>query len=137
MIVVGVYLTGSNARIIILDGTRECHNLVSNKASKLTIGNMPSDEEIHNICKVYTSICQDHRVNKVILNSRNKKGVKQGGANTFLLEGMFRAVSEISVELVHHNTLTASEKHYHALKKHRPETKELGLAYDLAFEGLE
>jgi len=136
MVVIGVLLKGHQARIVTLSGTREAHIIKSQKFNKLELPQYPTQDDVELFVQAFHAHCIKEGVDKIIINKRTTSGMGAGGAGTFLIEGVLLAVCKASIEPKHLKTITATDKKFAQLKTQRPETKDLGVAYDLAFEGL-
>lgn len=136
MISSGIFLKSDNIRVVTLSGTKENHNRIAKKVHKLQLPISSSKEEIEVFVQTLKAFCSDNQVDLISINRRNHKGTHAGGAATFKNEGIILATSPVPVQLVHPSTLAATERKYTDLKLSRPDTKVLGIAYDLAFEGL-
>jgi hypothetical protein len=136
MIVTGILLKANEARIVTLSGSKNEHIRISLKPDKLTLPENPTQSDVEVFCQTFKSYCEDNAVNKVIINRRATSGKYPGGAGTFIIEGIILTISPVPVEFVSPNTVKATDKRESELKIRKPTTVDLGLAYDLAFEGL-
>jgi hypothetical protein len=136
MIVAGIFLTGNEARIVTLSGSKNEHKRISLKFHKLELPNNPTQSNVETFCQAFKAYCEDNAVNKIVINRRLTNGKFPGGAGTFIIEGIILTISPVSVEFVSTNTIKATDKRELELKTEKPTTADLGLAYDLAFEGL-
>lgn len=136
MVVIGVLLKGHQVRIVTLSGTRDSHVLKSPKFNKLELPAYPTQDDVEVFVQAIHAHCMKEGVDKVVINKRNESGKGAGGAGTFLIEGVLLAVCKARIEPSHLKTVAATDKKNAHLKGQRPETKDLGVAYDLAFEGL-
>lgn len=136
MVVIGVLLKGQKARIVTLSGTRESHVVKSPKFDKLELPPHPTQDDVEMFVQAFHAHCVKEGVDKIIINKRSVSGVGAGGSGTFLIEGVLLAVCKPAIESSHSKTIEATDKKFAHLKAERPSTKDLGVAYDLAFEGL-
>lgn len=136
MVVVGMLLKGHQARIVTLSGTRESHTPKSPKFNKLELPQYPTQDDVEVFVQAIHAHCTKEGVDKIVINKRIVSGMGAGGAGTFLMEGILLATSKAVIEPIHLKTITATDKKLANLKTARPDTKDLGVAYDLAFEGL-
>jgi len=136
MVVIGVLLKGHQARIVTLSGTRDSHVLKSPKFNKLELPAYPTQDDVEVFVQAIHAHCVKEGVDKIVINKRNESGIGAGGAGTFLIEGVLLAVCKAVIEPSHLKTIAATDKTNAHLKGQRPGTKDLGVAYDLAFEGL-
>jgi len=137
MIVSGVFLKSNQARIVTASGSRASHNLVVPKFNKLDLPKNPSQDDVEVFVQAFKAHCTSSGIDKIVMNRRATTGQGAGGAGTFLLEGVLLATSPVPVEFVHPATIRATDRRDPASKTNRPNTVDLGKAYDLAFEGLE
>ena len=137
MVSSGIYLKSDNIRIVTLFGTKENHDRIAEKVHKLNLPLSAEQEEIEVFVQTLKAYCSDNKIDIIFINKRNSKGKHAGGAATFRNEGIIYATSKVSVQAVHPSTLAATNRKHSELKLQRPDTKDLGVAYDLAFEGLE
>lgn len=136
MVVCGVFLKANEVRIITLSGTRGQHKLTDTKVNKLAIVKHPTRKEVQDFIIEFKAYCEQHQIDKLMLNRRATTGQGAGGAGTFILEGALLATSELEIEFIHPATLRATDKKEADLKTAQPKTQDLAKAYDLAFQGL-
>jgi len=136
MVSMGVLLKGSVARLVTLSGTREGHVLVGERQHKLELPHNPTQADVEVFVRAFKACCSDLGVDVVSINKRATSGQGAGGPATFLTEGILLATSACPVAAVHSATIRATDRRFAGLKCVRPATNELGIAYDLAFEGL-
>jgi hypothetical protein len=137
MIVAGIFLKSNLARIVTLSGTRKEHSMLSKKFNKLELPKNPTQDDVNVFSLAFRAFCSDNAVDKVVINKRAASGHGAGGAATFRTEGIILAISSVPVSLVHPATVTATHRKVSGLKICRPDTVDLGKAYDFSFEGLE
>lgn len=136
MVISGIFLKAKEARIVTLTGNRESHELVAPKINKLSLPKNPTQDDVGIFSQAFKAYCTDNSVDKVVVNRRATTGQGAGGAGTFLIEGVLLAVSPASIEFVHPATVRATDKREGDKKVHKPQTVDLGKAYDFGFEGL-
>lgn len=136
MVVSGVFLKANEARIVTLTGNRNFHKLLAPKINKLSLPKNPTQDDVDVFSQAFKAYCVDNNVDKVLVNRRATSGQGAGGAGTFIIEGILLAVSPAPVEFVHPATVRATDKRELDKKVHKPETIDLGKAYDFGFEGL-
>ena len=137
MIVVGALLKGNTVRLVTLSGTRPQHARISEKIHKLELPSKPLQEDVEMFVQTFEAFCSDNAVGLICINQRATSGKHAGGAATFRIEGIILAVCTISIRFIHTATMCATERRQAELKTSRPNSNDLGRAYDLAFEGLE
>lgn len=136
MIVSGVFLKANEARIVTISGNKDSHTLVSPKVNKLSLPKNPTQDDVDIFSKAFKAYCTDSNLDKVIINRRPVSGQGAGGAGTFILEGILLTISPVQIHFVHQATIRATDKREINKKNMRPQTVDLGKAYDIGFEGL-
>ena len=136
MVISGIFLKANEARLVTLTGSRDAHSLVAQKINKMSLPKNPKQDDVDIFSQAFKAYCADNSVDKVIINRRATTGQGAGGAGTFLIEGVLLAVSPAQIEFVHPATVRATEKREGIKKIHKPQTVDLGKAYDFGFEGL-
>lgn len=137
MVVAGVFLKSNVARIVTLSGTRQGHSMVAKKFNKLELPKNPTQDDVNVFSQAFKAFCSDNAIDKVVINKRATSGQGAGGPASFRTEGVILAISPVPVRLVHPATVTATHRKEAELKTCRPDTADLGKAYDFSFEGLE
>lgn len=136
MVVLGMVLKSNVTRFVALTGTRNEHFLVTSKVNKLEIPKNPTRDQVETFVQAYKSFCSVNAIDCIVVNRRSTAGQGAGGPSTFLTEGVLLASAACPVEFVHSATIKATDRKNGSLKVNRPETVDLGAAYDLAFERL-
>jgi hypothetical protein len=136
MVVSGIFLKANEARIVTLTGSKNAHKLIAPKINKLSLPKNPTQDDVDIFSQAFKAYCADNSVDKVVVNRRATSGQGAGGAGTFLIEGILLAISPAPIEFVHSATVRATDKREIEKKNHKPETVDLGKAYDFGFEGL-
>ncbi|HMO52804.1 MAG TPA: DUF3010 family protein [Kiritimatiellia bacterium] len=137
MIVGGILLKANGARIVTLSGTRSAHTRLLDSFHKLELPSKPTQDNVAAFVQTLQAYCADNNIDILCLNQRTEgKGTHAGGSASFRNEGIILATSPVPVQMIHQATIGA------ALRKHgvdnaiRPDTADLGKAYDIAFTGL-
>ena len=136
MVVSGIFLKANEARIVTITGSRNAHKLIAQKINKLSLPKNPTQDEVDVFSQAFKAYCSDNSIDKVVVNRRATSGQGAGGAGTFLIEGILLAVSPAPIEFVHSATVRATDNREGEKKNHKPQTVDLGKAYDFGFEGL-
>ena len=137
MISSGFLLKGSTCRIVTLSGSKRKHSQIANKFHKLELGSKPTQEDVAVFIQALLAYCSDYSVETIIINQRTSRGTHAGGSATFRIEGIILASSPVLIKQVHPATIRATDRNKPKLKTSKPDTIDLGKAYDLAFEGLD
>jgi hypothetical protein len=137
MVVGGILLKGNGARIVTLSGTRSAHTRLLDTFHKLELPAKPTQEDVESFVQTLQAYCADNDVDLLCLNQRTTgKGTHAGGSASFRNEGIILATSSVPVQLIHPATTKSAIKKDPIDSVVRPETVDLGKAYDLAFTGL-
>ena len=137
MISAGFLLKGNLIRIVVLNGSRNQHARVADKFHKLELSSNPSQEDVEVFVQAIKAFCSDNSVDLIVINFRNAKGDHAGGIASFRIEGIILASSPVPIKQVHPATIAATNRKNSDQKTIKPNTVDLGRAYDLAYEGLE
>lgn len=137
MQVCGFVLTASEVRIVTLEGTREKHTRIVEQLHKLSVGDASSPAGIKAVVTALNAHVRDTGVQRIGLIAYAEGGKFGASASVFRIEGALMLAAEAEFKFVHKLTIGATDRRAGDLKCERPETKALGLAYDLAFECLE
>lgn len=136
MVIAGMFLKANAARICTVTGSRKAHSLVAPKFNKLELPKNPSQDDVEAFVLAFKAFCADHSIDQVVINRRATAGQGAGGTGTFLIEGIMLCCSPAPIIFVHAATIKATDRKEAAAKVAKPDTIDLGKAYDLAFEGL-
>lgn len=137
MIAGGILLKGNGVRIVTLSGTRSAHTRILDTFHKLDLPAKPTQEDVEAFVRALHAYCTDNAVDVLCLNQRTTgKGTHAGGSASFRNEGIILATSPVPVVLIHPATTAAAMKRCVVDANVRPDTVDLGKAYELAFTGL-
>ena len=141
MIVAGIYLKGSCARIVALSGTCPKYVRLSQKVDRLELSSKPTQGDVQAFVQILHAYCTNNQIDMVCLNDRadgagTAEGTAEGTPTSFRAEGIILATSEIPVKLIHSATVAAAIRKNMGNSYVRPTSADLGRAYDLAFVGL-
>ena len=136
MVVSGIFLKANEARIVTITGSRNAHKLIAQKITKLSLPKNPTQDEVDVFSQAFKAYCSDNSIDKVVVNRRATSGQGAGGAGTFLIEGILLAISPVPIQFVHSATVKATDNRESDKKNNKPQTLDLGKAYDYGFEGL-
>ena len=136
MVVSGIFLKANEARIVTITGSRNAHKQIAQKINKLSLPKNPTQDEVDVFSQAFKAYCSDNSIDKVVVNRRATSGQGAGGAGTFLIEGILLAISPVPIQFVHSATVKATDNRESDKKNNKPQTLDLGKAYDYGFEGL-
>ena len=137
MISAGLLIKGNACRIVTLSGSKQNYSRIAEKFHKLELAAKPSQEDVEVFVQTIKAFCSDNNIDLININFRNTKGEHAGGAASFRIEGIILASAPISVQQIHQATIGATNRKQGDLKTLKPKAKDIGRAFDLAFEGLE
>ena len=114
MIICGIEISGSEARLVLLNGTKALFTHVNTEPRKIKI----HDDEEQNEMKIFRdsifSFLTDNRVELVAIKKRGKKGEYSGGPVGFKIEGIIQLLEGCPVSLIAPQTISAMQR------KHEP-----------------
>jgi prolyl-tRNA synthetase len=109
MRVCGIELAGSEARLIMLEGSVNSYVVVDCPTKKLPLENSASQEDIKSLKTSFDAIFRDYRIEKVAVKKRPEKGGFAGGGKSFKMETLIQ-LSECEVELLSPQTIASRLK---------------------------
>lgn len=136
MVVLGVMLKGNAARFVALAGRQTDHTVVKSRVNKIELPKNPNKDDVDTFVQAFKAFCAVNAVDLLAINRWATSGQGAGGAGTFIVEGILLATSPCPVDFFHPATIKATTRRKAEFKALRPETVDLGSAYDLAFERL-
>ncbi len=136
MNVMGILLKTDQLRIVTLSGTKQSHIVIQNSFNKITIPRDNDPSQIELIKDTLITFFNTNDIEAVGVNGRAVSGQMAGSPLSFKSEGILVAISGLLVKHVFPQTIRATDRKRIAEKTCRPSTKDLGIAYDIAFEML-
>lgn len=130
--VCGIELKGSEARFVILRGTKQTFEELSPNFKKVTLQDHSSQELVRSFVQTVYQHLREQGVCSCVVNARNTKGDHAGGPVSFKLEGLIQ-MGPCPVRLIHPATLRASLKRYPIPESYAPSHAYLRVAAELAF----
>lgn len=109
MRVCGIELAGSEARLVILEGSVNSYVVVDCPTKKLPLENSASQEDIKSLKTSFDAIFRDYSIEKVAVKKRPEKGGFAGGGKSFKIEALIQ-LTECEVELLAPQTISACLK---------------------------
>lgn len=134
MNVIGINLKADLLRIVTLSGTKSNHVRIEEKFNKIKI---PRDNNISELTLVKDTLITFFNTNNIegiAVNGRAIAGQMSGSPLSFKSEGFLIAITNIQIKNIFSATIRATDKKGIDLKTCKPTTKDLGVAYDIAFE---
>ncbi|MBC8318321.1 MAG: DUF3010 family protein [Desulfobulbaceae bacterium] len=118
MTICGVEMSGSEVKLVLLQGTKASFNHIDIEPRKIKL----IDDENPNAVKTFRdsifAFFKENQVALVVIKKRGKKGQFSGGPIGFKLEGIIQLYEECPVTLLAPQTISAAQK------KHSPEKPE-------------
>lgn len=136
MNVMGILLKTDQLRIATLSGSKKSHTIIEKSFNKITIPRDNNPDQIDLIKSTLITFFKTNNIECIGVNGRNVSGQRPGSPLSFKSEGILVAISGLLVKHIFSKTIIATDKKRLADKTCRPTTKDLGAAYDVAFEML-
>jgi len=114
MIICGIELAASEARLAILDGTRATYSHVAAKPPKIVFQDDGNPGEVKAFQANVFAFLRENHIERVAIKKRAKRGEYAGGPVSFKLEGLIQLHRECEVVLVSPQTISAAKR------KHTP-----------------
>lgn len=136
MIVCGIELSTSEARLIVLDGTKDSYSHVPSSPPKVVLADDENPMEVKAFEEAVFAFFRENHVERIVIKKRGKRGEYAGGPVSFKLEGLIQLYPECDVLLLSPQTISAAKR------KHSPAApqcinKYQHTAFETAFAGLE
>lgn len=112
MIVCGIEMAGSEARIVLLNGNKSDFHHIDVEPRKLKIVNDENVDEVRAFRDSLYTIFRDNKVEIVAIKKRGKKGDYAGGPIGFKLEGIAQLYEGCPVVLAAPATISATIKRH-------------------------
>ena len=137
MRVCAVELTGKEMNLCILEKKEGMFTIVECRAKKITLSNEDDQAQVQGLFKQVSQLCEDYKVEYVIIRSRMKAGKFSGSSTSFKMEAVLQMLPNVDVRLLAakliKETLRNSEVFIDfsetGLKKFQQPAFETGLAY--------
>ena len=115
MIICGIDLSGSNAQLVLLDGTKEQFQHIDVKPRRLSLDEDENADAVRAFRDTLDAFFRENNVGLIAIKKRNKRGEYAGGPVGFKIEGLTQLYSSCDVDLVSPQTIAAAQK------KHSPQ----------------
>jgi hypothetical protein len=112
MIVCGIQLAGSEARLVILDGTKASYSYVAVRPAKLQVADDEKPEEVRAFQAAIYAFLRENHVERVVIKKRARSGDRAGGPVSFKLEGLVQLYPDAEIVLVAPQTIAAAKRHH-------------------------
>lgn len=134
MNVTGINLKADLLRIVTLSGTKSEHTRLEEKFNKVQIPRDNGVNELKEVRDILISYFKNNSIERVAVNGRAVKGQMAGSPLSFKSEGFLMGILDLEIKNIFSATLRATDRKRADEKSCRPSTKDLGVAYDIAFE---
>ena len=114
MTICGIEMSGSEARLVLLDGTKATFNHIEIEPRKIKLSDDENPDEVKAFRDSIFAFFKENQIALVVIKKRGKKGDYSGGPIGFKLEGIIQLYEECPVTLVAPQTISAAQK------KHSP-----------------
>ncbi len=118
MTICGIEMYGSEARLVLLDGTKDSFTHKNVEPRKFKLTDDENQDEIKAFRNSFFAFFRENQVDLVVIKKRGKKGDFSGGPIGFKIECIAQLYEECPIKLVAPQTISASQK------KHSPEKPE-------------
>lgn len=134
MNVTGINLKADLLRIVTLSGTRENHIRLEEKFNKVKIPRDNNPQELKEVRELLLTYFRKNNIERVAVNGRAMSGQMSGSPLSFKSEGFLMGILDMEIKNIFSATLRSTDRKRGDEKSCRPSTKDLGVAYDIAFE---
>ena len=110
MIVCGIEIAASEARLVILDGKRNSYSHVNVAPAKLPLADDEAAAEVRGFQEAIYAFLRENHVEKVAIKKRGKRGEYAGGPVGFKLEGIVQLYPDCEVTLVSPQSIAAAKR---------------------------
>jgi hypothetical protein len=114
MPICGIEMSGSEARLVLLDGTQASFSHTDIEPRKIKLTDDENPDEVRAFRDSIFAYFRENKVVVVVIKKRGKKGAYSGGPVGFKLEGIIQLYEECPITLVAPQTISAAQK------KHTP-----------------
>ena len=129
MIICGIEMFGSEARLVLLNGDKSSFSHADVKPKKLKLTDDENPEEVRAFRDSVFAFFRENNVTLIAIKKRGKRGDYSGGPVGFKIEGIVQLYEGCPIRLVAPQTISA------ARKKHSPDKPDTLLKYQYnAFE---
>ena len=134
MNVMGLYLKTDTLRIVTLSGTKTDHKRIGEAFHKISVPRDNNPDTIKALIETLNVFLESNGIELIGVNGRNVSGRSAGSPLSFKSEGILIAILDMQLRQVFAQTIRATDRKRISDKSCRPATKDLGIAYDVAFE---
>jgi hypothetical protein len=112
MTICGIEISGSEARFVLLNGTKTDFTWSDTKLRKIKLTDDENPNEVREFRDSIFAYFKENRVATIIIKKRGKKGNYSGGPIGFKLEGIIQLYEDCPVSLIAPQTISVAQKKY-------------------------
>ncbi len=110
MITCGIELSGSEARLVLLQGKKGTFDVIDTEPRKIKLNDEADQNEVKAFCDSIYAFFREKQVSVIVIKKRAKKGTYAGGPVGFKLEGIIQLYEGCPVKLIPSQTISATMK---------------------------
>ncbi|MCS0631660.1 DUF3010 family protein [Telluria mixta] len=110
MKVCGVDISGSEARLVVVEGDANGLHLCELETKKIALKDDEINEQVRSFHQVVLALVRENKIEKIAIKKRMKTGGFASGPVSFKIEGLFQMIAEADVVFIAPNTISAFEK---------------------------
>jgi hypothetical protein len=131
----GIEMSGGEARLVILSGTKAAFTHINIEPRKIKITDDENPIEVRAFRDSIFAFFRENQIGNIAIKKRGKKGEFSGGPVGFKLEGIIQLYEDCPVTLIAPQTIAAAQKN-HSPSKPASLTKYQHTAFETAFSAL-
>lgn len=112
MVICGIELVASEARLVLLEGTKSEFVLLDKAPRKLTVSDHESQTEVAAFRDTMHAFLRENNVEVAAIKKRQTRGDYAGGPVGFKLEGIVQLCESCQVKLIPPATVSAAQRNY-------------------------
>ncbi len=106
----GIDLKGSEAIVIVLEGTVDQFDIVDTGVAKIILGDTNKSDDVLTFKDTFHSFIKNHNIDHIGIKKRNTKGQFAGGAVSFKMEGLIQLTPNANILLFAPPTISSTVK---------------------------
>lgn len=110
MNICGVELKGNNAAVVVIQLNGEEKTVVATDCRKISLGDGDSSADVIRFKKDLEAFFKKHRIERVHIKKRAKKGKFAGGPDSFKMEGILQIIEGVETHLISPQRISAVMK---------------------------
>lgn len=110
MIACGIEMAASEARLVLLSGSKAEYTYINVKPHKLVLNDDENPDEVKAFRDAINAFFRENKVDLIAIKKRGKKGDYAGGAISFKLEGIVQLYADANIKLIAPQSIGATIK---------------------------